>query len=874
MKAVFANHDTKMREWAFAKEKLMPNGVLLPNGSKLRRKDRLHAIKHSFMVLDNQIIVFASKGKHLGSGAYAHTKLAENEQGELLALKIVTHEDAFTSSLKESIIAQDLGIAGQRVTRSRKHYIAYKYLGKPLIHYSRKENLTLDQRYELCIKIALSLYALHTGEQSKANRAYCHADIHWGNLLIDEQHEPQFIDFGRSYARSNTSETKEDIVNILRMFYTPIKDRNYRQNYWIFESWIGDYDFTYSRPKRSSELETYSLDIQMIYVYLNDKDKDHNGTFPVIHYALLDLQKVYHKKVVNLSSIGLANISTKSTDDFYWSIPFASRRLLEKKILDAAEEQGYIIKKENQNKTLLNFLKEPRSYYTNPCPSALTVAETLSFCRLQLDQYVPSASERSTAQRISTVRILNSLSQPLLTFFEHISTLNNPTLETGLKGYISFQLLHSVQSTMQLPNELDALDQKDIDLIKQELVKITLEIEQLRALHEFSQNHIEQFRNLIKTIQTIESLQINFSDKKSEQAILTYSQELEARINCLLPREINDIFSSYIDKKRIEIEALATIQSLKIKEAQSVVDIILGKIKNMDVNFSDLSEIEIPHHEQLLLSQLEEISNLTPTISSTAKLDIYFAVGDKEYEISNRIRKRRIDIEKEEKKRIKAIEEHKIQAIENIIENLINAIDISFTTLKDIEEINAHSQHLTSELNKIRHTHCPDHVSFIVNFWISQKQEAINQAAENKKALVSYIDTLAFDSHLQELTQKSEKLRNKAKQNSHYCTAADKAEELCLALRNAKEQCLNKNKLDDIVKYEFKTNCLNAINKARPVLTQHREWKGALLRFMLNVLYLITFSLSDSRLGFFAKTDSEKKLDNFETGVVARISVA
>jgi len=98
---VWGSSEEKIREWNFAKEKLTQNGNLLPDGTKLRRNDYPKDLNHSFMVMDGQIIAISGKGLYLGSGLNGSAKLAEDETGRLLALKIITNDDS-SDSARES----------------------------------------------------------------------------------------------------------------------------------------------------------------------------------------------------------------------------------------------------------------------------------------------------------------------------------------------------------------------------------------------------------------------------------------------------------------------------------------------------------------------------------------------------------------------------------------------------------------------------------------------------------------------------------------------------------------------------------------------------------------------------------------------------
>jgi len=240
------------------------------------------------MVIDNRIISFSGKGIHLGRGREAHTKLAEDEVGNLIALKIIINKGWLES---ESQIAYDLGIAGQQTTRKSnlkepytKQYIPYQYLGTLLFDYLyQNKSLSLDTRYELCIKTSLALHDIHTGRKAKSKKSYSHGDIHWGNLVIDDQNEIHFIDFGSAFKTNPQYEHRNDIVQMLLLFFTPEKDRNYRHENWIFDAWLAEYAYSYGRPYYHSKTKKYYPKKQTIHLYVNSKDKDENGAYASIH---------------------------------------------------------------------------------------------------------------------------------------------------------------------------------------------------------------------------------------------------------------------------------------------------------------------------------------------------------------------------------------------------------------------------------------------------------------------------------------------------------------------------------------------------------------------------------------------------------------
>jgi hypothetical protein len=218
MPAIFLSPEEKQREWTFAKKKLFHSGELLPNGSKLRRKDFPKKLNHSFLVIDDQIIALAGKGIYLGQGMFGIVKFAEDETGNQYALKRMEN-----SNKAEASIANDLGLAGKSTVRSsfkkEKYYIPYQYLGIPLSKYiSEHKDLSSDKKLELFTKICLELHEIHSGQKSKLKNSYSHCDIFEENIVIDNQDKPHFIDFGKAIANDLWDFRDHDVIDIFELF--------------------------------------------------------------------------------------------------------------------------------------------------------------------------------------------------------------------------------------------------------------------------------------------------------------------------------------------------------------------------------------------------------------------------------------------------------------------------------------------------------------------------------------------------------------------------------------------------------------------------------------------------------------------------------
>ncbi len=334
---LWSSIEEKEQEWLFAREKLSPGGNLLSHGAKLRRKDHPDALKHSFMVMDNRIIALSGKGIHLGEGRDAHVKLAEDEAGNLFALKIFSGYVSILSLASESQIASDLGVAGLRASRTNaskrfpKHYIAYQYLGTCLFDYLYENKpLSLDKRYELCIKISLALHEIHTGKKAKSTEPYLHNDIHSGNLVIDAQGEPHFIDFGRACPAIYDTNV-HDIASMLLLFFLPSTHRNYHNRDWIFGNWLGKYEFSYS-PVFSSQGSHYYIQNSTIHIYVSPDDKNEKNAYPIIRYAVIDLYGVIREGSLNLSDIGLDSVTPKYNHLRWYDFKDEKRALVQKSI--------------------------------------------------------------------------------------------------------------------------------------------------------------------------------------------------------------------------------------------------------------------------------------------------------------------------------------------------------------------------------------------------------------------------------------------------------------------------------------------------------------------------------------------------------------
>ncbi len=160
-----------------------------------------------------------------------------------------------------------------------------------------------------------------------------------------------------------------------------------------------------------------------------------------------------------------------------------------------------------------------------------------------------------------------------------------------------------------------------------------------------------------------------------------------------------------------------------------------------------------------------------------------------------------------------------------------------------------------------------------INATADLRKQAIRQKAyhEERAALLTTID---FTGHLHKLQAKIQNMDVLVKSNKNYVEAILVASTLHEELLAAKNDflCLDQETNDTCTK-QFVMVCKQAIDKAKPVLEQHRGWVKffyTLTRMLLSILTFSVMDLSSNTFSFFAiKTDCAKKLDDFELAIQA-----
>lgn len=180
-------------------------------GKKIKR-GTVGNLSHSFLLTEGGILLgLANKAEGiLGRGGRGRVKLAEDENGNLIALKRLGKPlgSQFSFELYEMEMAFDVGVAIEpkptyrEVRDTTKIYLPLLYLGKPLSLLLEKDNWTDDEACRVAIQLALVIDDLHTGKLSKTGQKHEHNDLKPANITIDHEGNPHLIDFGQDGART------------------------------------------------------------------------------------------------------------------------------------------------------------------------------------------------------------------------------------------------------------------------------------------------------------------------------------------------------------------------------------------------------------------------------------------------------------------------------------------------------------------------------------------------------------------------------------------------------------------------------------------------------------------------------------------------
>ena len=225
------------------------------------------------------------------------------------------------------------------------------------------------------------------------------------------------------------------------------------------------------------------------------------------------------------------------------------------------------------------------------------------------------------------------------------------------------------------------------------------------------------------------------------------------------------------------------------------------------------------------------------------------------------------NIQKEIQSRIE-LARQKLKAINKAIWD-ISTIQVDFTSAITTDALNtvaaALKQQATalSKLDGLTGNETTVRIEFLKNT-VTQKQKEIDLAQETLQQRLVVLNGINFDNHINIFERKAIEMQEKSKHYPNYVMAAQKAKTLCTKLKEEKYSFLH-NKGRDMVQLKkgFKSTCIKHITDARTVLDHHREWAGAFVQFIADLVAWFSQALAN-KLGFFGKTDSSAKLEELE----------
>ncbi|RUR08886.1 hypothetical protein [Legionella septentrionalis] len=398
------------------------------------------------------------------------------------------------------------------------------------------------------------------------------------------------------------------------------------------------------------------------------------------------------------------------------------------------------------------------------------------------------------------------------------------------------------------------------DTITRNATQVELHIKDQNSLNEKIQEHIAEIKKFVVT----------FPNSNSKISIQTQQKLLLLKLQKLVNTNLgkNESVILALEEKKREITTVAEkliteIPSNKNKVPTTASDSrmpqkqAIAQINNLSVDFSNDIELSVVYrHREELLRKL-----------ATQQYNISFT-STEQGELQSAIRKKTEEINQKSKERIEVLNQAQ-QTVAKYIDEIKNK-PIDFSGMASATEINNQSENLGQTLAALSAaTNLLQAYKFLsiekdteLTRVLEEKKNEIKQKAQSQLKLVDVLVQLKFDEHYKNFELKARDMRRKVEEekNDYYVDGANTARQFCKELQEAKKSFLRGSNPE-----QFQKSCLDAIQKARPVLDKHREWRGAIAAFFLKLLSILTFGIFHSQLSFFAKAHSGKMLTGFET---------
>ncbi len=345
--------------------------------------------------------------------------------------------------------------------------------------------------------------------------------------------------------------------------------------------------------------------------------------------------------------------------------------------------------------------------------------------------------------------------------------------------------------------------------------------------------------------------------------------------NQLDQQQVNRI----IEAKKTEFREAAKNRLAQAVLAERVIQLTTAQINNIQVNFINQHTLnDVNKHHQSLMQQARDLVETAKVDDAYKKLNllsqavsIQIALTNKQRQINQYADAQMIAIQQNAKTR---------ELIHQTV-NAINNIQVTFAPINNQEELNNYQQKLLDQINDLIQN--DNVIQTYQNLRLyelhpdlhnasARKRQEINQQANILNERFNILAQIHFDDHLDEFINKATEMSEKAVTRSSYEHAARKTQQFCESLKQTRNEFLHQKTPLAQAKIKLKNDCEFAVVHLRPEVEEHREWAGAIAKFLLDLLSLLTFGLAKNQLSLFARTDTIKKLDNFNESTMNTLS--
>lgn len=476
--------------------------------------------------------------------------------------------------------------------------------------------------------------------------------------------------------------------------------------------------------------------------------------------------------------------------------------------------------------------------------------------------------ENNYAKLVAELGILpdTPIQKPLITFYGSFSSGNYyEDTNTGI-------LFVETGNSFKFINKLG----KSVSLTKAHQAMM------LKEVHAYQMLMMQKRHASEQALTTIQNMKVYFDDLnlgmdinlRCDKAIELIEQQRK-----FIDNPLDQQIIRIIEAKKVELREAAKNRIIQVALAEREMRLTAESIRNIPVSFIEQYTLkDVSEHRQLLLKQVQELIE-TPKITDAHKklnlssraINIQIAFTNKQHQINQSADAQIIAIQ----------QNRKINELIRKTANAINNIQVNFASINNLEELNHYQKILLSQVDDLMqneniiqtHQNLPLYeLHPDLRDASARKRQEINQQARILNERFNILAEIHFDDHLGEFIKKATEMSDKAISNSYYEHAAQKTKEFCDSLKQAKKEFLHQKTPLTQAKIKLKNDCELAILHLRPEVKEHREWSGAIAKFLLDLLSLLTFGLVKSQLSLFARTDTTKKLDQFNESTMNTLS--